>query len=59
LHPDAGARDGYVPNVVYSCGSILRDRTLLVPYGEADNFAAFATVEVNDLLAAMTSPDSD
>ena len=54
LEPDGDARDGYVPNVVYSCGAILRDRTLLLPYGEADNFATFATVDVDALVAAMS-----
>jgi predicted GH43/DUF377 family glycosyl hydrolase len=54
LAPDGGARDGYVPNVVYSCGALLRDRTLLLPYGVADNFAAFATVKLDDLVRAMT-----
>jgi predicted GH43/DUF377 family glycosyl hydrolase len=54
IEPGEGSRDGYVPNVVYSCGSLLRDRTLLVPYGVADNFATFASVEVDDLLGAMS-----
>jgi predicted GH43/DUF377 family glycosyl hydrolase len=54
LAPDAGARDGYVPNVVYSCGALVRDRTLLLPYGVADNFAAFATVKLDELVKAMT-----
>jgi predicted GH43/DUF377 family glycosyl hydrolase len=54
IEPDGDARDGYVPNVVYSCGAILRDRTLLLPYGEADNFATFATVDVDALVAAMS-----
>jgi hypothetical protein len=54
LQASGSWRDGYVPNVVYSCGSILRDRTLLMPYGAADNFAAFATVHLDDLLAAMS-----
>jgi predicted GH43/DUF377 family glycosyl hydrolase len=54
LAPEGGARDGYVPNVVYSCGGLVRDRTLLLPYGVADNFAAFATVEIDALLGAMT-----
>lgn len=53
LEPESGSRDGYVPNVVYSCGGIIRDRTLLLPYGVADNFAAFATVEIDGLLASM------
>ena len=54
LAPDGGARDGYVPNVVYSCGALVRDRTLLLPYGVADNFAAFATVKLDELVKAMT-----
>lgn len=54
LEPVKGARDGYVPNVVYSCGALLRGRDLLLPYGVADNFTAFATVEIDGLLAAMT-----
>lgn len=50
---EAGERDGYVPNVVYSCGGIVHERTLLLPYGAADRFTAFASVEVGGLLAAM------
>lgn len=53
LEPSDKQRDGYVPNVVYSCGALLRGRTLLMPYGVADNFTAFATVDVDALLAAM------
>jgi predicted GH43/DUF377 family glycosyl hydrolase len=51
--PSPTERDGYVPNVVYSCGGIVHDRTLLLPFGVADNFASFATVDVGRLLAAM------
>ncbi|MEG3172728.1 glycoside hydrolase family 130 protein [Sphingomonas sp. ZB1N12] len=51
--PSPAERDGYVPNVVYSCGGIVHDRTLLLPFGVADNFASFATVDVGRLLAAM------
>jgi len=54
LEPDDQSRDGYVPNVVYSCGGMIRDRTLLLPNGVADNFTTFATVEVDALLAAMS-----
>jgi predicted GH43/DUF377 family glycosyl hydrolase len=54
IAPTGRQRDGYVPNVVYSCGSYLRDRTLLVPYGVADNFATFATVSIDGLLGAMS-----
>ncbi|WP_366931210.1 glycoside hydrolase family 130 protein [Sphingomonas sp.] len=53
LSPSPNERDGYVPNVVYSCGAMVHDRTLLLPYGIADNFAAFASCKVDDLLTAM------
>lgn len=53
LSPSPKERDGYVPNVVYSCGAMVHDRTLLLPYGIADNFAAFATCDIGDLLKAM------
>ena len=54
LAPEGAFRGGYVPNVVYSCGSLVRDRTLLIAYGVADNFAAFATVKLDELLKVMT-----
>jgi predicted GH43/DUF377 family glycosyl hydrolase len=46
-------RDGYVPNVVYSCGGMVHDRTLLLPIGVADSITRFATVTLNLLLAEM------
>jgi len=54
LIPDHNPRGGYVPNVVYSCGALVRDRTLLLPYGVADNFAAFTTVKLDAIMAVMT-----
>jgi predicted GH43/DUF377 family glycosyl hydrolase len=46
-------RDGYVPNVVYSCGGMVHDRTLLLPFGVADSVTRFGTITVDLLLAAM------
>jgi HAD superfamily hydrolase (TIGR01484 family) len=54
LTPDGNLYGGYVPNVVYSCGALKRDRTLLLPYGVADNFAAFTTFALDAILKAMT-----
>lgn len=54
LEPSDTERDGYVPNVVYSCGALLRGRDLLLPYGVADSYTAFATVQIDKLLAAMS-----
>lgn len=53
LIPSPDERDGYVPNVVYSCGALLQGRELMIPYGVADNFAAFATTTVDRLLKCM------
>ncbi len=53
VHPSPKERDGYVPNVVYSCGALIHDRTLLLPYGVADSFTTFASVKVDDILDAM------
>jgi predicted GH43/DUF377 family glycosyl hydrolase len=46
-------REGYVPNVVYTCGAILHGDKLFVPYGVADSSVAFAFIEIANLLAAM------
>jgi predicted GH43/DUF377 family glycosyl hydrolase len=54
LRPSPEERSGYVPNVVYSCGSIVHDRTLLLPFGVADNFASFASCSVDELLKRMS-----
>ena len=53
LEPSPEDRDGYVPNVVYSCGGLVRGRTLLLPYGIADDYTAFATVDLDRLMDAM------
>jgi predicted GH43/DUF377 family glycosyl hydrolase len=55
LHLDPGERDGYVPNVVYSCGGILHDGRLWLPYGIGDARIAVAWAALDELLAAMTS----
>ena len=46
-------RDGYVPNVVYSCGSLMLGGKLLLPYGVADNYASFGTADIATILAMM------
>ena len=46
-------REGYVPNVVYTCGALKIGGKLFVPYGIADSSVGFAFVEIADLLAAM------
>lgn len=53
IKPNENEREGYVPNVVYSCGSLLHGRQLIVPYAMSDSATTFATLSVDDLLAAM------
>jgi len=53
LAPDASEREGYVPNVVYSCGSTIHAGHLVLPYGYADVGAGIATVPLADLLGRL------
>jgi len=55
LAPEGNEREGYVPNVVYSCGSMLHGRQLILPYAMSDKASAIATVSLDDLLAALYS----
>ena len=54
LSPDENEREGYVPNVVYSCGGLINERELIIPYAMADYASSFATVNVDELLAELT-----
>jgi len=54
LEPDANEREGYVPNVVYSCGGLVHGRELVIPYAMSDYASTFATVPLADVLEAMT-----
>lgn len=54
IRPNASEREGYVPNVVYTCGALLHGRTLIIPYGLADHATGFATVPLADVLGAMS-----
>jgi predicted GH43/DUF377 family glycosyl hydrolase len=54
LAPAADERDGYVPNVVYSCGSLRHGDRLLLPYGASDASVRFATVDLPALLDRLT-----
>ena len=53
LTPDEHERDGYVPNVVYTCGSMLCGDALIVPYGIADQRCRVATVSVPELISRL------
>jgi predicted GH43/DUF377 family glycosyl hydrolase len=57
IAPSDDERDGYVPNVVYSCGGLLHGDTLVIPYGIADTSIAIATVQWPKLIDAMVPTD--
>jgi predicted GH43/DUF377 family glycosyl hydrolase len=55
LKPNENEREGYVPNVVYTCGALLHQGELIIPYGLADHATGFVTVPLDEVLAAITS----
>jgi len=54
LEPAPDERNGYVPNVVYSCGGMIHDGWLVIPYGFADEGIRFVTVSVDELFEEMS-----
>lgn len=53
LKPEGNEREGYVPNVVYSCGALLHGNQILLPYAMSDKASTIATIPVQEILAAM------
>lgn len=53
LAPEGNEREGYVPNVVYSCGSLLHGRELILPYAMSDKASAIVSMSVDELLKAL------
>jgi predicted GH43/DUF377 family glycosyl hydrolase len=53
LSPIESEREGYVPNVVYTCGALLHARELIIPYAMSDSATSFATISLDLLLAAL------
>ena len=53
ITPDETEREGYVPNVVYTCGALAHQGTLILPYAMSDSVSSFATVSIDDILSAM------
>jgi predicted GH43/DUF377 family glycosyl hydrolase len=53
LKPSQNEREGYVPNVVYTCGALVHNGELIIPYGLADHATGFATAPLSEVLAAM------
>jgi len=53
LTPNGKEREGYVPNVVYSCGALIHNNELIIPYAMSDINSGIATVAVKELLNSM------
>ncbi len=53
MSPEGTEREGYVPNVLYTCGALLRGDQLILPYGMSDRVTGFAVIPINDILSAM------
>ncbi|MEO8206612.1 MAG: glycoside hydrolase family 130 protein [Chthoniobacterales bacterium] len=53
LKPSKSEREGYVPNVVYSCGAMIHNGKLILPYAMSDQFSSFAIVDMKELLEEL------
>jgi predicted GH43/DUF377 family glycosyl hydrolase len=53
LTPNENEREGYVPNVVYSCGAVVHNGQLIIPYAVSDYATTFGTIPLDQLLSAM------
>ena len=55
VHPEPTEREGYVPNVVYTCGAMRHRDQIILPYAVSDTFSNFATIKVAALMQAVAS----
>ncbi len=54
VHPEPSEREGYVPNVVYTCGAMRHNDQIILPYAVSDTYSNFATIEIAALMQAMS-----
>ena len=54
VRPEPAEREGYVPNVVYTCGAMRHRDQIILPYAVSDTFSNFATIKIADLMSAIT-----
>ena len=55
LRPEPSEREGYVPNVVYTCGAMRHNDQIILPYAISDTYSNFATMKISTLLQTMRS----
>jgi predicted GH43/DUF377 family glycosyl hydrolase len=53
VRPEPSEREGYVPNVVYTCGAMRHKDQIILPYAVSDTFSNFATIRISDLMRLM------
>ena len=53
VRPEPSEREGYVPNVVYTCGAMRHNDQIILPYAVSDTFSNFATIKIAALLRTM------
>jgi len=53
LRPEPSEREGYVPNVVYTCGAMRHNDQIILPYAVSDTYSNFATIKISALMQAM------
>jgi len=53
MMPNETEREGYVPNVIYSCGSIVHNDDLIIPYAMSDHSSTYATCDLRELLDVL------
>ena len=54
LRPEPSEREGYVPNVVYTCGAMRHNDQIILPYAVSDSYSNFATIRISALMQAMS-----
>lgn len=53
VRPEPSEREGYVPNVVYTCGALRHNDQIILPYAVSDTFSNFATIKISALMSIM------
>ena len=53
VRPEPSEREGYVPNVVYTCGAMRQHDLIVLPYAVSDTFSNFATLTIDSLMRSM------
>ena len=54
VRPEPSEREGYVPNVVYTCGAMAHKDQIILPYAVSDTFSNFATMKISALMQALS-----